>query len=206
VVALICGCDSSLASDEFRGVPRLRLSGRLTGDAPAQAPVSPHLALLWQGLESLEAPRLVGELVRISDLGFPATFAVDLYAEPPAPALSPLGSGVASLGLVVAVDDVNKDGAVAVDGLTSASAPDRLFGVGYQTFLVFARPLLADGGIIENPGEARDGFQYARLLCRDATHGEQLRLFASEPTEVVVTMDRSGLISSDAVLAQCTPR
>ena len=137
-LSLLIACGDPLADGTYRGEPLATLYGRTAGDAGTSSIAHPHVAIVWfnflsdqiRGLQVM-APIEAGPLSR--------DFALQIWDAPPPETLAELCDGTRmTIGFAIAVDDVNGDGAVAIDFETGdLEAPDLTFGFAARNAIVY---------------------------------------------------------------------
>lgn len=195
---VLTGC-GGLANDQFRGEPLFTLKGSLMGTL-ASRPQAPNLGTLLGNDRSTLT--IAGEVVKISSTGFPAGFQLELFGPPPDAALVHFADGTTgAYGLVVAVDDANLDGAFGLD-IDHAKSPDAFFGFGLDAVLLYLSGPTGGDGAVDNPAQARAGYQLANLVCGSTT---KVRVISEPYDDFVVTLSSTGRLDASAVLGRCVP-
>ncbi len=126
-LATLAACGNPVASGSYKGQPLVTLHGRIGLEDSTTVPVHPSVAVVWVAQQAdggqlstplgpQSVPNFVGEIEPVSASSFPASFDFQIFNPPPAQAMGvqvggPFGTGQVAEGMVIAVDDVDGDGA-----------------------------------------------------------------------------------------------
>lgn len=151
VGTLLClaACGKPLADPSYQGEPKYRFQGRLAGNIGNDALVNPAVGVVWLGASGFLVGTVAG-LTPVTSTSFPVDFQAAIFDDPP-PGTRPwlnadffqMISGIPAtrglrVGVIVAIDDVDKDGRVALtDEGSSLLGVDRFFGVATQRVLAY---------------------------------------------------------------------
>lgn len=138
---LSSACGDPLADVAYQGEARFRYKGRLSGRIGNGALVNPAVGVVWLGASGFLVGNVAG-LTPVTNTSFPLDFNAALFDQPPEgtrPWLNadffqmvsgiPVVRGL-RLGVIVAIDDVDKDGRVSLSDEGSAIVGgDRFFGI-----------------------------------------------------------------------------
>lgn len=158
VLLMVClalqagACGEPIAEATYQGEAKFRFRGRLSGRLGSGDLVNPAVGVVWLGESGFLVGNVAG-LTPVTATRFPADFEAALFDDPPAgtrPWLNadffqmvsgiPVVRGL-RLGIIVAIDDVDKDGRVSVSNEGSALAgPDRFFGVARSRVVGYVDP------------------------------------------------------------------
>ena len=134
------------------------------------APASPHVGMIWVGMEDADVmPRMATEASALTG-GSPAGFDLSVFSVPPADVLTEVemadGSVLRySIGMVFAFDDVDGDGTFGVDE-NGIAAPDRPFAFAALDWLIYLDgELTAESlaAMFKNPEAAHAGILRAHM-------------------------------------------
>ena len=170
-VAALVACGGEENGDKGGGEPMARVQGTVQGPGGI-AYTSPHVGLVWIHFgDGTVEPDFVEQVTAIDASRMPVSFELSVFQAPPAGSYYAIEGwqgeelGRMAMALVVALDDVNRDGAFAITE-TGVEAPDRLFGVSFRDVLVhIPAPFSGEGAAIvfSNPEAATPGVHIARL-------------------------------------------
>jgi hypothetical protein len=189
------GC-APAASGAYEGEPLFTVKGSLTGNTPTQPLANPLVGVVWVKF-SPDGDSKSTQTTSISGATFPATFDLNLFDPPGAAALNDLSTaqanGALAFGRVLAADDTDGNGALAIDGT------DVPFGYSLQQVIVYVarEPQGTMREMFVNPAAATVGFHLARGVCRSAGETfDRLELVDNEPI-TVTTFDPWGPTALD---------
>jgi len=140
-LATFTGCDQTDDGSTVPTKPVAQVHGVVSWTDGAGAPASPHVGMIWMGMEDSDVmPRMATQAEPLTG-GTPAAFDLSVFSTPPADVITEVemedGSVLRySIGVVFAFDDVDGDGSFEVDD-RGIAAPDQPFAFAARDWLLY---------------------------------------------------------------------
>lgn len=187
VLLFLGACGDPVVDGSFLGEPLAVLRGRTVGDAGTSAIARPYVGILWINFGSDEV-RVIQSMAPIEGGPLSRDFTLTVWDAPPPGAINVHCDGTRfGMGLALAVDDLDGDGAVSIDLDTGALAPpDLVFGIAPRHVIVYVEEVGSGScmgiptGI--DPSSAGRAFVSPFDACDDAWPTRS----TDEPLEVVL--------------------
>ena len=169
-LATLAGCEAEDDGSTVPGKPVAQVHGVVSWADGDGAPASPHVGMIWVGMEDSDVmPRIATEAKPLTG-GSPAAFDLSVFSVPPADVLTEVemqdGTVVRyAIGLAFAFDDLNADGSFGVDE-DGIAAPDRPFAFAALDWLLYLDgDLTAENmaAMFKNPEAAHAGILRAHM-------------------------------------------